>query len=105
MFGRDEGGSEFTFKQSHIDELCVCCLPRGSLSLSLSLSLTVLVVVRRLTKWIELQGRAASGTSWRNAAGARKQPPAPDKVFCLDLCISDHNKTLLLANPNFIPYL
>ena len=84
---------------------CAYVVCHVALSLSLSLSLTVLVVVRRLTKWIELQGRAALGTSYKGAAGARKQPPTPDKVFCLDLCISDHNKTLLLANDSFIPYL
>ena len=50
------------------------------------------------------QGRDLAA-DYRNQAGGRKSPPTPDQVFCLDLCISDHNKTLLLANPNFIPYL
>jgi hypothetical protein len=31
--------------------------------------------------------------------------PSPDNVMTLDLCVSDKNKELLLANPTFIPYL
>eukprot|EP01043_Picozoa_sp_COSAG02_P105867 COSAG02_NODE_41870_length_390_cov_0.690722_1_plen_100_part_10 len=31
--------------------------------------------------------------------------PAADNIFTLDLCISDSNKELLLANPDFLPYL
>ena len=31
--------------------------------------------------------------------------PNPDKMLTLDLCISDKNKPLLLANSSFIPYL
>ena len=102
MFGRDEGGSEFTFTQNHIDQLCVSCLPS---TIRHAVDTIILIVLRRLTNWLEFQGRAAVGTSHRNLAGARKQPPTPDQVFRLDLCISDQNKTLLLANDSFIPYL
>ena len=31
--------------------------------------------------------------------------PTADNVLTLDLCVSDKNKELLLANPTFIPYL
>ena len=35
-------------------------------------------------------------------AGAK---PTGDTIMALELCISDKNKPLLLANPDFIPYL
>ena len=31
--------------------------------------------------------------------------PTTDSVMTLELCVSDENKPLLLANPDFIPYL
>ena len=70
VFGRDEGGSEFTFSQQHIDIL--------------------------LTRWPRLV----------RAVGFEKlQKPTKDAIMALELCISDENKPLLLANPDFIPYL
>ena len=35
----------------------------------------------------------------------RVREPTADNIFVLELCISDANKTLLLANDRFIPYL
>jgi len=70
VFGRDEGGSEFTFTQKHVDELLI----HGSNS------------IRGV------------------GAGAFARPSA-DNMKVLELCISDQNKPLLLANPTLIPYL
>ena len=70
VFGRDEGGSEFTFSQQHIDIL--------------------------LTRWSELV---------RAVGYLGVQMPTKDTIMALELCISDENKPLLLANPDFIPYL
>ena len=33
------------------------------------------------------------------------QKPSADTIMALELCVSDENKPLLLANPDFIPYL
>ena len=40
---------------------------------------------------------------WTNSGAATK--PSADNTFALQLCISDENKPLLLANEDFIPYL
>ena len=70
VFGRDEGGSEFTFTQQHID---------------------------LLTKnWSQ---------SIRAAGIFGTQKPTADTIMALELCISDENKPLLLANKDFVPYL
>ena len=70
VFGRDEGGSELTFTQHHIDILT---------------------------------------TNWSQAVHAvgmyAMQKPTADNIMALEMCISDKNKPLLLANKDFIPYL
>lgn len=33
------------------------------------------------------------------------QKPSADSIMALELCVSDENKPLLLANPEFVPYL
>ena len=71
VFGRDEGGSEFTFTQEQVDLLTM--------------------------NWSQ-QVRAVG------VHGARNKPSA-DTIMALELCISDANKPLLLANKDFIPYL
>ena len=49
----------------------------------------------RLTKWTDvLMGTA--GTTGK---------PTADYMYVLELCVSDENKPLLLANSDFIPYL
>jgi hypothetical protein len=70
VFGRDEGDSEFTFKQRHIDTL--------------------------LCKWTMIVRAQAP---WKSLK------PSADNIFVLELCISDANKPLLMANHDFIPYL
>ena len=67
VFGRDEGGSAFSFTQEVIDLLT---------------------------------------TSWSHAVGYREATkPAADSINAMELCISDANKPLLLANKDFVPYL
>ena len=70
VFGRDEGGSEFTFSQHHIDTL--------------------------VTRWSQ---------TVRAVGFYKTQNPSADDMMALELCISDENKPLLLANESFIPYL
>jgi hypothetical protein len=70
VFGRDEGGSEFSFSQLHVDVL--------------------------LEKWSQM----VRAVGW-NATSK----PTADSIMCVELCISDVVKPLLLANPSFIPYL
>ena len=70
MFGRDEGGSEFSFTQQHVDIL--------------------------LGKWSQI----VRAVGW-NATSK----PTADTLMVVELCISDRNKPLLLANTSFIQYL
>ena len=72
VFGRDEGGSEFTFTQANVDMM------------------------------------AMSHSDMVRAAGifvAIHMKPTADTIFALELCVSDKNKPLLLANKKFVPYL
>jgi hypothetical protein len=70
VFGRDEGGSEFTFTSQHIDTI--------------------------LTSWSQtVRGEGVRSTI----------KPSADRISVDDVCVSDHNKSLLLAHPNFLPYL
>jgi hypothetical protein len=73
VFGRDEGGSDFAFKQVHVDSL--------------------------LTRW----SNCVMDTGPFKGLSAIQ--PNADRVQVLELCISDTNKLLLLANPAFVPYL
>ena len=70
VFGRDEGGSEFSFTQQHVDML--------------------------LGRWSQI----VRAVGW-NATSK----PTADTLMVVELCISDRNKPLLLANQSFIPYL
>ena len=70
VFGRDEGGSEFTFQQQHVDLLTTGWSQ----------------VVRAVSYWGTIQ-------------------PTADSIQALELTISDKNKSLLLANKEFVPYL
>jgi hypothetical protein len=70
VFGRDEGGSGFTFTQQHVDLL--------------------------ITNWSQCVRAVGHYISQR---------PSADMIFALQLCVSDTNKPLLLANKDFIPYL
>jgi hypothetical protein len=71
IFGRDEGGSGFTFTQQHVDLL--------------------------ITHW-SMQVRPVL----EYHANVK---PSADAIFAMQLCVSDTNKPLLLANKDFIPYL
>ena len=71
IFGRDEGGSGFTFTQQHVDLL--------------------------ITHW-SMQMRPVL----EYHANVK---PSADAIFAMQLCVSDTNKPLLLANKDFIPYL
>jgi hypothetical protein len=68
VFGRDEGGSEFSFTQQHVDIL--------------------------LGRWSQI----VRAVGW-NATSK----PTADTLMVVELCISDRNKPLLLANTSFIP--
>ena len=70
VFGRDEGGSEFSFTPYHIDML-----------------------IAEWSQNVRAVGRAAHNK------------PTADRIFVAQLCVSDANKLLLLANEAFIPYL
>jgi hypothetical protein len=70
VFGRDEGGSEFSFTQQHVDIL--------------------------LGRWSQI----VRAVGW-NATSK----PTADTLMVVELCISDRNKPMLLANQSFIPYL
>lgn len=70
VFGRDEGGSEFSFTQQHVDVL--------------------------LGRWSQI----VRAVGW-NATSK----PTADNLMVVELCISDRNKPLLLANQSFVPYL
>ena len=70
MFGRDEGGSEFTFTHEHIDTA--------------------------LTRWSQIVRAEGYYAVLKPSAGS---------IMALDLCVSDKNKPLILANAGFIPYL
>jgi hypothetical protein len=52
---------------------------------------------RRLTQWHD--------SMMKVGYVGRISKPTADKIMVLELVISDANKTLLLANPIFIPYL
>eukprot|EP01052_Picozoa_sp_SAG31_P001966 SAG31_NODE_66_length_28567_cov_30.222698_7_plen_413_part_00 len=69
-FGRDEGGSEFTFQQQHIDDM-----------------------TQAWSKTVRAFGYYQT------------LKPSADTISALELSISDMNKTLLLRNKLFIPYL
>jgi hypothetical protein len=64
---------------------------RGERSESLNL---LLFACRRIMRW---------SRTMTNPNDPSK--PSADNVMALDLCVSDKNKELLLANPAFIPYL
>ena len=70
VFGKDEGGSEFTFTPPHIEMLT--------------------------DNWSQ---------SIRAIGIYKSQKPSPDSIFAAQLCVSDRNKPLLVANKDFIPYL
>jgi hypothetical protein len=72
VFGRDEGGSEFTFTQEHVDDMIS--------------NYSNMVRATGIFMVIEMK-------------------PSTDTIFALELCVSDKNKPLLLANETFIPYL
>jgi hypothetical protein len=96
VFGRDEGGGGFEFAQHHVDTLCAAppCHFRYSLDGSRKRAV-LLFACRRVTRWANMM---ADPNDFNNT-------PSPDNVMTLDLCVSDKNKELLLANPAFIPYL
>ena len=58
--------------------------------------LTLILVCVCLLSGCRLKG-------WTNFGGGTK--PSADNTFALQLCISDENKPLLLANEDFVPYL
>ena len=70
VFGRDEGGSEFTFTQQHIDLM------------------------------IEGWSQNVRAVGYKVTTN-----PTADTIFAAELCVSDKNKPLLLANEAFVPYL
>eukprot|EP01043_Picozoa_sp_COSAG02_P032668 COSAG02_NODE_2193_length_9555_cov_102.183481_7_plen_419_part_00 len=70
VFGRDEGGSPFTFTPLHIKTLT--------------------------DNWS--QAVRAVGLS-------ANQKPSADNIYAAQLCVSDANKPLLIANEMFVPYL
>ena len=70
VFGRDEGGSEFSFTQQHVDIL--------------------------LGKWSQIVRAVGYNATSK---------PTADTLMMVELCISDRNKPMLLANQSFIPYL
>ena len=72
VFGRDEGGSEFTFTQANVD-----------------------VMTTNHSDMVRAAGMFA----------AIHMKPTADTIFALELCVSDANKPLLLANTEFVPYL
>jgi hypothetical protein len=70
VFGRDEGGSAFTFTPLHINKLT--------------------------DYWSQII----------RAVGYRaNQKPSGDNIYAAQLCVSDANKPLLIANEMFVPYL
>jgi hypothetical protein len=70
VFGRDEGGSTFTFTPLHIKTLT--------------------------DQWSQVV----------RAVGYRaNQKPSGDNIYAAQLCVSDANKPLLIANEMFVPYL
>eukprot|EP01043_Picozoa_sp_COSAG02_P027479 COSAG02_NODE_1624_length_11594_cov_6.314833_9_plen_88_part_00 len=70
VFGRDEGTSEFSFSQSHVD-----------------------ILVEKWSQTVRAEGFNARST------------PTGSSIAAVELCISDKNKALVLANSEFIPYL
>jgi hypothetical protein len=70
VFGRDEGGSTFTFTPLHIKTLT--------------------------DLWSQVV----------RAVGSRaNHKPSGDNIYAAQLCVSDANKPLLIANEMFVPYL
>jgi hypothetical protein len=70
VFGRDEGGSTFTFTPLHIKMLT--------------------------DNWSQIV----------RAVGYRANaPPDGNRIYAAQLCVSDANKPLLIANEMFVPYL
>jgi hypothetical protein len=70
VFGRDEGGSEFTFTAQHIETLT--------------------------EDWSQII---------RAIGYKRNSKPTADNIFTAQLCLSDLNKPLLLANSRFLPFV
>ena len=70
VFGRDEGGSAFTFTPLHIKTLT------------------------------DLWSQVVRAVGYR--ANAK---PSGDTIYAAQLCVSDANKPLLIANEMFVPYL
>eukprot|EP01043_Picozoa_sp_COSAG02_P000754 COSAG02_NODE_14_length_56855_cov_512.793661_35_plen_399_part_00 len=70
VFGRDEGGSTFTFTPLHIKMLT--------------------------DNWSQLL---------RAVGYKANQKPTGDSIYAAQLCVSDANKPLLIANEMFVPYL
>ena len=56
----------------------------------------LLVVSRRLARWSQTVRAVGYYTAVK---------PSGDTIMALELCVSDENKPLLLASPEFIPYL
>ena len=70
VFGRDEGDSEFSFTQEHVDTL-----------------------IDRWSQTVRAEGYMKTFT------------PSSSTIMVVELCISDKNKPLLLANSALIPYV
>eukprot|EP01043_Picozoa_sp_COSAG02_P084333 COSAG02_NODE_22186_length_760_cov_26.373676_1_plen_139_part_10 len=70
VFGRDEGGSTFTFTPLHIKTLT------------------------------DLWSQVVRAVGWK-----ANTKPSGDNIYAAQLCVSDANKPLLIANEMFVPYL
>ena len=70
VFGRDEGGSTFTFTPLHIKTLT------------------------------DLWSQVVRAVGYR-----ANSKPSGDNIYAAQLCVSDANKPLLIANEMFVPYL
>eukprot|EP01043_Picozoa_sp_COSAG02_P070267 COSAG02_NODE_12374_length_1556_cov_1.731640_2_plen_268_part_01 len=74
----------------------LCCSVFGRDEAGSEFTFTQKQVDMLLSKWM----------GYVQAIGVLKTfKPGPDNIFTLDLCISDTNKELLLANADFVPYL
>ena len=98
MFGRDEGGSDFTFTQQQVDSLCALSpIEIVFARLCMTVLTSCFVRICRLTSW----SNNLMGIGYGGLIGK----PTVTSMQVLELCISDMTKPLLLANTTFIPYL
>ena len=91
VFGRDDGESQFRFSQHAIDLLYVPALAHPAHASSF-LSLCV----HRVTRWSDFM---------RKQGGGKFMKASPATMSALEVTVSDRNKSLLLSNEAFLPYL